>query len=63
MKQETRRIELVETGNIACSLRRVHRCPGPTLRKVRRTLFNALQISDIFSDEELRNLRVALQLP
>lgn len=63
MKKETRRIELVETGNIACSLRRIYRCPGPTTRKTKRALFNAVQMTEILNDHELATLRVALQLP
>lgn len=63
MKKETRRIELVETGNIACSLRRIYDCRGPTTRTVKRALYNAVQITAILNDHDLTKVRLALDLP
>lgn len=63
-KQErvTRRVELVETHNIALSLQRIDNAPSYNSRRWRRALLHALMIHGV-GDGTVEKIRVALELP
>ncbi len=64
LQRETRKIELVETHNIALSLQRIANAPGgysDTPKK--RALYHAICMTHTFSTDEQRNIRIALNLP
>lgn len=61
--RETRLIELVETHNIARSIRRIKDAPGYyTDKRWQRALYHAMAIASC-SDSELEAIRRAVQLP
>jgi len=63
-QRETRQIELVETHNIALSLRRIGDAPGyngDARRK--RALYHAVLMEHCFTTQEQVALRAALNLP
>lgn len=60
--RETRQIELVETHNLALSLRRIKDSPGYDNEKWKRCLYHALGMA--YTDRaELEKIRVAMNLP
>ena len=61
-RRETRKIELVETHNIALSLDRLREGPYDD-GKWRRALYHAMAMSSGTSRPELERIRVALELP
>jgi len=60
-RNETRKIELVETDNIARSLDRL--CTPFSSDRWRRALYHALAMSNITNREILEKIRIALSLP
>ena len=58
--RETRKVELVETHNIALSLDRLHNTPSASWE---RALYHALCMSYCPSYEQRRMIREALHLP
>lgn len=58
----TDNIELVETANIARSLRRLERLRCSTDDARRRVLFHAVCMTYSFTEEERKNLRIALNI-
>lgn len=58
-RRETRKIELVETGNIALSLSRMK--DGHI--DLRRALYHALTMSYAVNTDAIRKIREALELP
>ena len=61
--RETRKVELVETHNIALSLRRIQNAPGYDNRRWKRALIHALGMAYVGSDEERKKIREAVDLP
>jgi len=64
-KQEktTQLTELVETHNIALSLKRIRSAPGYDDARWRRALYHALAMSYVASNSELEQIRVAIKIP
>lgn len=63
MKQPTRnQIELIETGKIAKSLKRLT-MGRMHFRSWRRALIHAMQIADVASFDQQRAIRSTLELP
>lgn len=62
-QRETRQIEMVETHNLAKSLRRLSETPGYGSRHWKRALYHALSLSGAVMDSELAAVRSALGLP
>lgn len=60
--RDTRKIELVETHNLALSFDRLRENYGRGTRW-KRALYHALAMSDIASSAELLKIREALELP
>jgi len=61
---QTRKVELVETDNIARSLRRIANGPGYDRDSAKkRALYHAVCMTNSFGGQERANLRVALNLP
>lgn len=58
----TRKIELVETHNMALSIRRIKESSGCARDNWRRALYRALSMSCVGWDE-LQKIRIALNLP
>lgn len=62
--RETRKIELVETANIALCLRRLKDAPGCDDRRWKRALLHAIQMSYAETGwDDLTKIREALKLP
>ncbi len=61
--RQTRLIELVETGNLSLSLRRIKNAPGWEGRRTKRALLHAMDMSGCFTDGELENVRTAFNIP
>lgn len=61
-QRETRQIEMVETYNIALSLRRLNPQSYASSVPVRRALYHALSMSGT-SNATLEKVRIALELP
>ena len=61
-QRETRLTEMVETHNLALSLKRLNDSPYEPARK-RRALYHAMLMADGFGREELAKIREALNLP
>ncbi len=59
---ETRKIELVETHNLALSLDRLCETYG-TGERWRRALYHALSMSNVGRRDTLEKIRIALGLP
>lgn len=58
---QTRQIEMVETHNLALSIKRLKDAPGDS-NKWRRALYHALAMSYI-PQTELENIRKSIELP
>lgn len=62
--RETRQIEMVETHNIALSLVRIQNAPGyDNDSRKKRAIYHAACMTNSFTNEEKKNLRIALNLP
>jgi hypothetical protein len=61
--RETRKIELVETHNIALSLDRLTSAPYDNGDRWRRALYHALAMARIADKDLLTKIRIALDLP
>ena len=62
-ERETRQIELVETSNLARSLKRLSETQGYGSRNWKRALYHAISMSQVSMDSELTKIREALGLP
>jgi hypothetical protein len=62
-QRKTSRVELVETGNIAISLRRMEGASPYDAYRWRRALYHALAMSGAATQVELTKIRSALELP
>lgn len=56
-------IELVETHNIALSLKRLGQVKGWNNEPTKRAVYHAFAMSGRFDNGEVEQLRIALQLP
>ncbi len=61
--RETRQIEMVETHNIALSLRRLKKAPGYDTDRWKRALLHALNMGYAGTPDERRKIREALSQP
>ena len=61
--RQTRQIEMVETHNLALSLRRLHDAPGFDNQRWKRALYHAIGMTCCGSTDVRRKLREALELP
>ena len=61
--RETRQIEMVETHNLALSLKRLHNAPGYDERRWKRALYHALGMAFVTSGNQMEKLRQAMELP
>lgn len=61
--RETRQIEMVETHNIALSLKRLNNVPGYDSRRWKRALYHAMGLSSVAADSEVEKIRQAIGLP
>ncbi len=62
-RKTTNRVELVETHNIALSLRRIMDMPGYDPKNWRRALYHAIAMSFVSDGTELEKIRQAMGLP
>jgi hypothetical protein len=63
-QRTTRLIELVETQNIASSLRRIRdNASGYDNQRVKRALYHAISMHGNLTNEELAGVRTAMRLP
>ncbi len=62
-ERQTRQTEMVETHNIATSLKRLHNAPGFDERRWKRALYHALGMSYVPSNGVLEKIRQAMELP
>ena len=62
-ERETRQIELVETNNLARSLKRLMDAQGYGSRNWKRALYHAISMSQASTDSEIEKIRQALGLP
>lgn len=60
---QTRRIELVETHNIAISLDRLTNAPYDGERRMKRAIYHALTMANVLNKSALEQIRIALELP
>lgn len=61
--RKTRKVELVETHNIALSLRRISDAPGYDVKRWKRALVHAIGMAYVASNDEQRKIREAVELP
>lgn len=61
--RQTRQIEMVETHNLAISLRRLRESPGYDPTKWKRALYHAISMSSVSSTSEIAKIREAMELP
>jgi hypothetical protein len=62
-QRQTRQVELVETHNLAISIRRLSETQGYGSRNWKRALYHALSMSSVAGDSELQKMREAMGLP
>ena len=62
-RRETRKIELVETHNLALSIMRMRNAPGCDTEMWKRALYHALAMTYTGSWEEKEGIRKTLHLP
>lgn len=61
--RETRLIELVETHNLAMSLKRISDAPSFDSNRWKRALYHALAMSYVTDRSTQEKIRVAMELP
>lgn len=62
-KRETRKVELVETNNLALSLSRLGAIKPWSRQHWKLALYHALLMSEVPSSDMVQKIRVALELP
>lgn len=61
-EREIHQVELVETYNIANSLRRINDQPNWNHKKWKRALYHALSMSEVCDGPKLTAIRTAMEL-
>lgn len=62
-RTQTRRIELVETGNIAISISRISKVSGWQSSAIKRAIYHAITMANCLTSDEESAVRQALKLP
>lgn len=62
LERQTRLIELVETGNISRSIKRIMRAPGYDRKKWKYAIVHAMHLAECY-DNEIEKVRQAFELP